>query len=56
MLLQSDVLGFPMVSIPGVNLSVSLLPATKFHFERFIALENSYSDSWYDEVLAISPR
>jgi hypothetical protein len=56
MLLQSDVFGFPMVSMPGVDLSVSLLPVTKFQFERFIAQENPYSDSWYDEILAVNPR
>jgi hypothetical protein len=56
MFLQSDDLGFPMVSIPEIDLSVSLLPVTKFQFERFIAHENQYSDSWYDKVLAINPR
>jgi hypothetical protein len=56
MLLQSDVLGFPMVSIPEINLSVSLLPVTKFQFERFIAQENPYSDSWYDKALELNPR
>jgi len=56
MQLQSDALGFPMVRIPEINLSVSLLPVTKTQFERFIAQPNSYSDSWYNEVLRISPR
>ena len=56
MQLQSDVLGFPIVHVGALDLWMSLLPITKVQFERFIAEENSFGDSWYDEVLNISPR
>lgn len=56
MQLQSDALGFPIVKLPEIGLSVSLLPVTKTQFERFIAEPNSFGDSWYDEILKISPR
>jgi len=56
MQLQSDALGFPIVYVGTLDLWVSLLPITKVQFERFIAEENSFGDSWYDEVLNISQR
>lgn len=56
MQLQSDALGFPIVHVGTLDLWMSLLPITKVQFERFIAEENSFGDSWYDEVLNISPR
>jgi formylglycine-generating enzyme required for sulfatase activity len=56
MQLEFDQLGFPLVRIEGLGLSVALLPITKVQFERFIAEPNSHGDTWYDEILGINPR
>lgn len=56
MQLYFDPVGFPLVRLDGLGLSVSLLPITKVQFERFIAQPNSFGDRWYEEVLEFNPR
>lgn len=56
MQLQFDPIGFPLVRLDGLGLSVSLLPITKVQFERFIAQPNSLGDAWYEKILGINPR
>jgi hypothetical protein len=59
-LFRLDSLNFPYLFIPynGENggFWFSLFPLTKFQFESFLATPNSYSDSWYEEILSLNPR
>jgi hypothetical protein len=56
MQLYFDPTGFPLVRLDGVGFLVSVLPATKVQFERFIAQPNPFGDVWYEEILRINPR
>jgi formylglycine-generating enzyme required for sulfatase activity len=56
MRLSCDRTGFPLLAVPDIGVEVQLLPVTKVQLERFLAVPNSFGDSWYEEVLACNPR
>lgn len=51
-----DRTGFPVLELPDLRLAVHLLPVVKQQFERFLAEPGPFGDSWYEELLALSPR
>jgi len=51
-----DRTGFPMLELPELGWAVHLFPVAKVQWERFLAEPNRFGDSWYEEVLQISPR
>jgi hypothetical protein len=63
---SSDRTGFPVIELPELELAVHLFPVAKAQFERFLAEPSiepaqppqvaRFGDSWYSEVLAVSPR
>jgi hypothetical protein len=55
-----DRTGYPVLELPELGLAAHLLPVSKRQFERFLAepvLDGGlFGDSWYESVLAVSPR
>jgi hypothetical protein len=49
-----DKTGFPLVKSNGLTLS--LLPATKLQFERFLSEPLGLSSAWYEHTLTLNPR
>jgi len=49
-----DPTGFPMVKLRRFD--IQLLPVTKVQFETFMAESGEFGDSWYEEILSVSPR
>lgn len=51
-----DRAGWPVLHLPGSRLDIHLLPVAKRQFERFLADPGPYGDSWYEQLLNLSPR
>lgn len=55
MRLFTDHLGYPWIEVDR-TISVSLLPITKYQFEAYLTEPGGFSNSWYEQLLAINPR
>jgi len=51
-----DRTGFPVLELPQLGWAVHLFPVARVQWERFLAEPGSFGDSWYEEVLNVSPR
>ena len=56
MLWSCDRTGFPVLELPDLGWAVHLFPVAKVQWERFLAEPGNFGDSWYEEVLHVSPR
>ncbi len=54
-----DKTNFPLISRKDWKFYISLFPVSKYQFEQFLSddgLRYGYTDSWYRQLLEISPR
>lgn len=53
-----DKVGFPLVKVPSQDFWIHMWPVTKIQFEHFLSDEPNpdRNASWYDQILANSPR
>jgi hypothetical protein len=46
-----DKTGFPVIQVPGTNLSIHWLPVTKIQFEHFMVDTGRFDYDWYNAIL-----
>ena len=51
-----DRTGFPLIQIPKWKVWINFFPITKLQFEDYLAIERTYGDNWYSELLKLNPR